>query len=135
MGGRAVILAALASGLLTGCSKPAGQVEACRVPTLVPHAPPETYAGAHERATICIKLAAYAIAKGGGPVNAIGPAALAQCAAEQRAVVVALGREGPVWPYQQTRLNEDFAHLANLTATQARAIGCGGPSGTLSDDN
>ncbi|HEV2365871.1 MAG TPA: hypothetical protein VGS12_16900 [Caulobacteraceae bacterium] len=88
------------------------------------------YAGAREKADLCIRRAVYAIASGGGPEAAIGPAAVARCQPEEAGVVAELAKSGKVYPSQTAELDDEYGHLASLTAIQARSMGCGGPVGS-----
>ena len=96
-------------------------------------APAGEWAGERERAEICIQLSAFQTARRGGPVAAVGPAAVAACAAKEASALKALGQLGPVYPYQRKYIADDYAHLAKVTAVRARSEGCGAKPGELSE--
>jgi hypothetical protein len=124
----ATVLALLALG---ACSKPAAPpVDTCVLPALAAGAAEGTWAGEKARAAYCVKRAAYELARQGGPVDPIGAAALAQCAgAEDKAMAALAKEEGRSYPWERTQLHESLAHTAQVSARQARDIGCGLPPG------
>jgi hypothetical protein len=90
---------------------------------------PGTWAAEREQANFCIKMAAFELVKGGGPVADAGRLAVARCSRLEDAFTAALKRAGPVYPYQRRLIADDFAHLGLITAVRARSIGCGRPQG------
>jgi uncharacterized membrane protein len=119
------LIVAAVTALLAGCDKQPMPVATCRAPDLIELAPLKGYAGQRERANHCVKQAAFELTRSGGAVEKAAVDALARCAPEEAAVVAALAKEGEGWSYQRTQIHADLAHLASLTAIQARAIGCG----------
>jgi hypothetical protein len=121
-------MAALAL-LAAGCDKPADDVRPCLDPALTPRLAAGTWGGERERAQICIEVSAFQIARKGGPVAAVGPAAVAACADPEASALAALENSGPVYSYQRQYIAADYAHLANVTAARARSEGCGAKTG------
>ena len=126
------VLALLA--MLAACAKPAPQVQnSCPPLRLVQHGDLGAYVGQRERESLCIKAAAHDLAQAGGPVADASRAALARCAPQEADVIAALKKDGPVWPYQRKQIHDDMTHLAQIAATQARALGCGRKPGDPDD--
>jgi hypothetical protein len=114
---------------LAGCHKPPPE-DTCRPPVLTATAPPGGYAAEKEAAMICVKKTAFNLAKAGGPVASIGAAAVAQCAATEKAI----GKSGEtLYDWQRDQLHESLLHAAQISAVQARAMGCGLPPGAPRD--
>ena len=128
-----ILTAALAT--VAGCHKPpVAVVDPCPPLALVQHYSLDSYAGQRDRTEICVKTAARDLTRAGGSVQVAAQAAVDKCAPEEADMFKALGKEdGKVWAWERTRLHADFVHLASLTATQARAIGCGRPPGAPPD--
>jgi len=128
------VLALLA--MLAACDKqqPAAQAQnSCPPLRLVQHGDLNTYVGQREREGLCIKAAARDLTLAGGPVADAAAAALARCGPQEADVIAALKKDGPVWPYQRQQIHDDMAHLAQIAATQARALGCGRKPGDPDD--
>jgi hypothetical protein len=131
---RRLVTCLCASALtLWGCDKPAPPADPCVPPTLAPSADSTGYAGQRELAHACMKTAAYAIARKGGPVAAVADAVLGQCAHKEADEIAALKKTGPVYPYQVAEIHEGLVHMAKISAIQARAKGCGLPPGEQTD--
>jgi hypothetical protein len=111
--------------LVAGCDKPAEDVRPCLDPVLTPKQAAGTWGGERERAQICVEVSSFQIARKGGPVSAVGPAAVAACADKEASALAALASSGPVYPYQRKYIADDYAHLASVTAVRARSLGCG----------
>jgi len=126
---RAVTLAA-AAAVLAGCAK-APPEDTCKAPDFTAKAAPGTYAAQKEAVTLCVRKAAFALAKAGGDISHAGEAALAQCKAEEDAV----GKTGPdkLYDWQRDELHESLLHTGKITAAQARSLGCGAPPGAPKD--
>jgi hypothetical protein len=131
-GARLVGVAALALAV-AACDKAADDARPCLDPVLTPKGAAGTWAGDRERAQICIEVSAFKIARKGGSVAAVGPAAVAACAAEEASALKALEKLGPVYPYQRQDIDDDYAHLARVTAVRARSEGCGVKPGASTD--
>jgi hypothetical protein len=123
----------LALATLAACAKPAPQADPCVIPAFAATAQPGTYMGEREAAAICVKRAAFTIARQGGPLPPIAAAAIAQCGAEEAAAVAALKKSGPAYDYQFKIIHDDLTHAAARAAIQARAIGCGRAPGQGAD--
>jgi hypothetical protein len=125
----------LCAGAVTlwGCDKPAPPADPCEAPTLAPPADPASYAGQRALAHACMKTAAYAIARKGGPVAAVADAVFSHCAGKEADEIAALKKTGPVYAYQVAEIHEGLVHLAKISAVQARAKGCGLPPGQQAD--
>jgi hypothetical protein len=118
---------------VAGCDKAADDVRPCLDPTLTPKGAAGTWAGDRERAQICIEVSAFKIARKGGSIAAVGPAAVAACAAEEESALKSLEKLGPVYPYQREDIEDDYVHLARVTAVRARSEGCGAKPGAPTD--
>ena len=118
---------------LWGCDKPAAPTDPCVTPTLAPPADPGSYLGQRELAHACMKTAAYAIARKGGPVAAVADAVFSQCAGKEADEIASLKKTGPVYPYQVAEIHAELVHQAEISAVQARAKGCGLPPGQQAD--
>ena len=126
---RGLTLAA-AAVVLVGCAKAAAPEDSCKTPDFTAKAAAGTFAGEREAASICVRKAAFALAKGGGDIAHAGEAALAQCSAQEAAI----GKSGDtLYDWQRKALHESLTHTGQITATQARAIGCGLPPGSAKD--
>lgn len=123
---------ALALGL-AACEAPPEPPPPCPPPSLIARLPPGTYEGERERTNLCLKGAVHKLILQGGPPADAARAAMARCAAQEAAAVAALAKEGPVWPYQKERIHDELSHLAQVTAVQARARGCGRKSGEAAE--
>jgi hypothetical protein len=128
MARRLLILLAVAA--LASCDEQA-RVEAdpCVRPPFPQTQAPGSYMGQRERASNCVKRAAFVLARKGGPVEPIGAEAMRLCAQEEADVITALQKLGPVYDYQREQLHQGFARAAQRAAAQARSIGCGRPGG------
>lgn len=118
---------------LVGCDKPAQSVDTCVTPRLTAPTDPRDYAGQRELAHVCMKTAAYAIARDGRAVDLVADAVFRQCAGKEADEIAALKRTGPVYPYQIAQIHEGLVHLARISAIQARAKGCGLSPGERAD--
>ncbi|HWA64171.1 MAG TPA: hypothetical protein VG939_22575 [Caulobacteraceae bacterium] len=125
-----IVLGALAACAgVAACEKPEPDV-VCRTPLLKATQAPGTYAAEKEAALICVKSAAFALAKAGGPLDPIPAAAVAQCSAQEKAI----GQSGgTLYDWQRQQLHESFLHAAKITAAQARSMGCGAAPGAARD--
>ena len=100
-------------------------------PAFTPKAAAGTYAAEKEAVTICVRKAAFGLAKAGGDIRHAGEAAVGQCAAEEAAVGVKSGDK--IYQWQRNELHDSLIHTAQIAATQARATGCGLPPGAAKD--
>jgi hypothetical protein len=120
----------LTLAVLAGCTpKAAPKVDFCAKPAMAATQPAGTFQGASERATICVKLAAYDADRAGGPVEAAAQAAMARCAPQEAAELAALARTQKVYGWEKDQIHEKLQHLALLSARQDRARGCGRAGG------
>ena len=126
---RGLVLAAAAI-VLVGCAK-APPEDTCKTPDFTPKAASGTYAAEKEAVTICVRKAAFGLAKAGGDIRHAGEAAVGQCAAEEAAVGVKSGDR--IYEWQRKELHDSLIHTAQIAATQARATGCGLPPGAAKD--
>ncbi len=121
---------AAAAVVLMSCARAAPPEDSCKAPDFTPKAAAATFAGEKEAASICVRKAAFALAKGGGDIAHAGEAALAQCAVQEAAI----GKSGDtLYDWQRQALHESLTHTGQITATQARSKGCGLPPGTAKD--
>jgi hypothetical protein len=113
------------------CDKPAPPPQAtCRPPVLLvsrPAAKPDDIA--HDAAFNCVKTAAYDGVMRGGPVGAAASAAVGACADKEAAYIKALYPHEEPWDYMTARVHDQLVQLAQVTAAQKRARGCGRPGG------
>ncbi len=129
----AAICLCIAVAPLWGCDKPPAPADTCVAPAPPPPADPGSYAGQRALAHACMKSAAYAFARKGGPVAAVADAVFAKCAHKEADEIADLKRTGPVYPWQIAEIHEGLVHMARISAIQARAKGCGLPAGQQAD--
>ncbi|MGA0601590.1 hypothetical protein ACO2Q3_12875 [Caulobacter sp. KR2-114] len=127
---RSTMLAAAALAL-AGCAAKAPPEDTCKAPDFTARAAPGTYAAEKETVTLCVRKAAFAIAKAGGDITHAGDQAVSQCKAEEAAV----GKAGPdkFYDWQRQELHESLVHTGKITAAQARSLGCGAAPGAPKD--
>lgn len=125
-----VLLIAAVAAVLTGCAKPAPPEDTCMAPDFTPKEQAGTYAGQREAVMICVRRAAFNLAKAGGPIAHAGEQALAQCSTEEAGV--GTGKD-KLYDWQRKQLHETLTHTGQIAATQARSIGCGLPPGAPRD--
>jgi hypothetical protein len=118
---------------LAGCDKAPPPAVACPAIDPTPHADPATWRGAREKAILCIKAEARRLVVARQPLAAAADGAVAHCAATEAKALTALRKLGPVYPYQYGVIRDEYAHLALVSATQAKAIGCGRAPGSADD--
>ena len=121
---------AAAAVILVGCAKAAPE-DTCKSPDFTARAAAGTYAAEKEAVTICVRKAAFTLAKAGGDIRHAGEAAVGQCAAQEAAVGVKSGDK--IYEWQRKELHASLIHTAQIAATQARATGCGLPPGAARD--
>ena len=124
------IVAALTLLSLAACGKPAAAVDPCHPPKLLAAAAPGTYGADREAATNCVRQAAYALTRAGGPITNVAAAAVERCAAQEKSIS---GHGEPLYDWQRTQIHEDLLHVGKATAVQSRAIGCGRAPGEPAD--
>ena len=101
---RCLTLAATAV-VLVGCARAAPPEDSCKAPDFTAKAAAGTFAAEKEAASICVRKAAFALAKGGGDIAHAGEAALAQCAAQEAAI----GKSGDtLYDWQRKVLHESL---------------------------
>jgi hypothetical protein len=132
VGARTLICILITTAVLGGCEKPEPP-RPCLDPPVTTDGPAGGWAVERDRTRNCIRLAAYDNTRRGGPVATAAGAAVAACAAREDAALAAMKETGPVYPYQRKLFHDDLAHLAKLSAIQARAQGCGVPAGAPRD--
>jgi hypothetical protein len=122
---------AAAVAILAGCAAKAPPEDTCKAPDFTAHATGTGYAAQKEAVTLCVRKAAFAMAKAGGDISHAGDKALAQCKTEEDAV----GKSGPdkLYDWQRQELHESLAHAGQITAAQARSLGCGRAPGAPKD--
>ncbi len=128
----ALLTAGLAAALvLAACEKPAPPPQAtCRPPVLlVTRADAKPDDIAHDAAFNCVKTAAYEAVMRGGQVAAAASGAVAACAGKEAAFIKALYPHEKPWDYRVARVHDQLVQLAQVTAAQKRARGCGRPGG------
>ncbi len=114
---------AAAAAILAGCAAKAPPEDTCKAPDFTAHATGTGYAAQKEAVTLCVRKAAFAMAKAGGDISHAGDNALAQCKTEEDAV----GQSGPdkLYDWQRQELHESLAPVRSPPRRRGRWAAAG----------